>query len=65
MDDYLQWYSIELPRDKADRFKEYLREHDIQYEPSEAYNLIHFECEMNLKQLDDANTWVIEVLGCD
>lgn len=52
------WYSIDMTKEKAEKFKLYLRDHDIQFEPSECYNLIHFECFMTEKELDLANEWL-------
>lgn len=41
-----EWYSVELTNEYADLFKYYLRENKIYFEPSSAYNLVHFECLM-------------------
>lgn len=41
-----KWYNVELPIDKADCLKQYLKSHNIYFEPSSAGNLIHFECYM-------------------
>jgi len=38
------WCNVELVKEKAELFKDYLRHHNIYFEPSEAFNLIHFEC---------------------
>ena len=51
-------YSIELPRDKAELFKKYLRDQGIEFEPSEAQNLIHIECLMTLDEFYVAAAWV-------
>lgn len=53
-----KWYSVELSREKADEFNKYLKENDIKFEPSEAYNLIHFECFMNFHELYAANRYL-------
>lgn len=58
-----KWYSVELTKDKAELFKKYLHEHCIDFEPSEAHNFIHFECLMDLKELDAANEWLLEVIA--
>ena len=52
------WYSVELTRDKADIFKEYLRKNDIRFEPSACYNLIHFECCMTPDERKAANEFL-------
>lgn len=57
---HTQWYSVELPREKSEEFKEYLRKREISYEPSEAHNLIHFECKMTENDLRHANKWLKE-----
>lgn len=53
-----QWYSIELPREKADLFGKFLKNRKIKFEPSEAYNLIHFECYVTEAELGIANYWI-------
>lgn len=58
-----KWYSVELTREKADSFNEYLRENDIRFEPSEAYNLIHFECYMTFEELYAANRYLDELVN--
>lgn len=52
------WYSVELTRDKADVFKQYLKENNIKFEPSEAYNLIHIQCYMSLDEQFLANKYL-------
>ena len=49
------WCGAYLSKEGADLFKEYLRKHDILFEPSEAFNLIHFECLMTENELNMAN----------
>ena len=53
-----KWYSVELNREDADLFNRYLKESNIKFEPSEAYNLIHFECYMTFKELYLAKKWL-------
>ena len=50
--------SCELPRETAGKFKEFCRENGIHYEPSECYNLIHFECMMDEFEIDLANVFI-------
>lgn len=38
-----RWASVQLTKEDAGRFKEYCRDMHLQYETSEADNLIHFE----------------------
>lgn len=55
-----KWYSVELPKTDAKLFKAYLKGRGVQYEPSEAFNLIHFECLVNERELQDINKWLLE-----
>ena len=52
------WYSVELTKGNADTFKQYLYKNNIQFEPSECYNLIHFECAMTKEELEAANDFL-------
>lgn len=52
------WYSLELNKEKASIFKEYLRKHNILYEPSECFNLIHFQCFMTMDEVSAANEYL-------
>lgn len=47
------WYNIELKRDLADALTKYLKERNYLFEPSEAYNLIHFEIFMTEDQANE------------
>lgn len=53
-----KWYSVELDRKNADLFNRYLKDNGIKFEPSEAYNLIHFECYMTFEELYAANRYL-------
>lgn len=54
-----KWYSSEMRRCYADKFKEYLREQGLKYEPSEVDDdYIHFEVYMTLEELRAANIWI-------
>ena len=51
-----RYFSVELDKNSAKRFKEVLRDYRIKYESSECFNLIHFEVWCNDLQrylLDD------------
>jgi len=52
------WYGVELTKEKAEIFKEYLREKRIKFEPSECYNLIHIECYLSLDELHTTHNWM-------
>ena len=53
-----QWYSIELEKELAERFKEYCRDMRLTYETSEAGNLIHFEVCASEPEMLAANNWL-------
>ena len=52
------WYNVEVSREEAGLLKECLRSNGIYFEPSEAYNLIHFECLMNDDEVDIVNEFL-------
>ena len=56
------WYSVELTKGNADKFKQYLHKNDIRFEPSECYNLTHFECAMTKEEFEAANDFLQRVL---
>lgn len=37
------WKNVEVLKEKADKFKDFLRDNCIRFESSEAWNYIHFE----------------------
>lgn len=57
-----RWYSVELVKELADQFNVYLKEAGIKFEPSEAGNLIHFECYMSEDECSKANNWLRDIL---
>lgn len=53
------WYGVELTVEKAELFKQYLRDHNIQFEPSESYdNLVYLTCYMPKEELDKADEFL-------
>lgn len=52
--------STELSKENASLFKDYLREHHIYFEASEADNLIYFSCDMTMEEMEEANRWIDE-----
>lgn len=62
MENNKTWYSVELNADNAYRFMDYLRTKGINFEPSECYNLIHFECYMTNDERKDANDHLQNVI---
>lgn len=59
------WYNVELTKGTAEKLKEYLWEHDIQFEPSECYNLTHFECYMTEGECESMNEFLQKVIFSD
>ena len=57
------WYSVELTKQYADIFKDYLTKACIYYEPSEAGHLIHFECRMTKEQHEFANDFLRKTIN--
>lgn len=53
-----EFYSVELDKAKAERFKVYLRANGIYFEPSACYNLIHFEVKLNEAELKMVNEYL-------
>lgn len=58
-----KWYNVELTKEEATLFNNYLKENNIKFEPSEAFNLIHFECYMTFNELFAANRYLKELKG--
>ncbi len=55
------WYNVELEPEKADVFKDYLRKARIYFEPSEAGNLVHFECLMTKEECGFVNDYLAHI----
>lgn len=53
-----EWYSNELSKEGAELYKQYLRQHDIYFEPSACYDLVHFECLMTQEEARLANVFL-------
>ena len=53
-----EWRNVELPREEAKDFRLYLRSNNITYEPSEAFDMIHFQCYMTDEEALQANEWI-------
>lgn len=52
------WYSIALGKEEVEPFKQYLREQNIEFEPSEKYGYIHMECYMTSDEAEMANAFL-------
>ena len=55
-----KWLNTELTKDEAEMLKDFLDENDIEYEVSEAYNLIHFEINVNEYEKEAINGFIDE-----
>ena len=55
-----KWLSTELTKEEAEMLKDFLNENDIEYEASEAYNLIHFEINVNEYEKEAINGFIDE-----
>ena len=53
---------LNLKKDEAELFTNYLKEREIYFEPSENGSFIHFECIMTDEEMEEANTWLKECL---
>lgn len=54
------WLNTEVTTEEAEMLKDFLDENDIEYETSEAYDLIHFEINVNEYEKDAINCFIDE-----
>ena len=54
------WLNTEVTREEAEMLKDFLDENDIEYETSEAYDLIHFEINVNDYERNAINDFIDE-----
>lgn len=54
------WLNTEVTVEEAEMLKDFLNENDIEYETSEAYNLIHFEINVDEYEKDAINSFIDE-----
>lgn len=54
------WLNTEVTVEEAEILKDFLDENDIEYETSEAYDLIHFEINVNEYEKDAINCFIDE-----
>lgn len=55
--EHTKWYGWTLDKKSAEEFRGYLIEKGIQFEPSECYSGVHFECKMTECELYFATQW--------
>lgn len=51
-------YSIELPKDRADKLIEYLKEEGIYFEPSECFGVVYIMIRASYSEVDSINSWL-------
>lgn len=56
------WFHIDMTKENADIFTDYLREKEVNFEPSENYNLVHIVCFMNNEERRSANEFLHDVV---
>ena len=54
------WFNTEVTTEEAEMLKDFLDENDIEYETSEAYDLIHFEINVNDYERNAINDFIDE-----
>ena len=54
------WLNTEVTKEEAEMLKDFFEENDIEYETSEAYDLIHFEINVNEYEKDAINCFIDE-----
>lgn len=53
-----RFYNVELPQEQAEKLKVYLKQKGIYFEPSECFNLIHFEIKMDEAEAENVNKFL-------
>lgn len=56
------WFHIDMTKENADIFTDYLREKEVNFEPSENGDFVHFACYMTNKERRDANKFLHDVV---
>jgi hypothetical protein len=60
MKNFRTWLNTEVTVEEAAMLKDFLDENEIEYEASEAYNLIHFEINVNEYEKEAINGFIDE-----
>ena len=55
------FYNVELNKEEAEKLKAFLKISGIYFEPSECYNLIHFEIKADETELEKVNKFLAEL----
>lgn len=53
-----KYYNVELTPDKADKLKVFLKQNNFYFEPSQCYNLIHFEIKLDKIELEKVKNFL-------
>lgn len=53
-----KWHGFEMGKRDAEKFGGYLTDSNIYFEPSSAYDIVHFECKMSDEELHTAEQWI-------
>lgn len=53
-----QWWSCQVDKSTAEKYKQYFRENDIYFEPSEVYNLVHISFSATDEDLKKLDKWI-------
>lgn len=53
-----QQWSCQVDKRTAEKYKQYFRENDIYFEPSEAYDLVHIPFWVSEEELKAMDNWI-------
>ena len=57
MSDKKRW-SRQVDKPTAEKYKQYFRENDIYFEPSEAYDLVHISFMVSDEEMNALDKWI-------
>lgn len=53
-----QRWSCQVDKRTAEKYKQYFRENDIYFEPSEVYDLVHISFDVSEEELKALDDWI-------
>lgn len=53
-----QWWSCQVDKKTSEKYKQYFRENDIYFEPSEAYELVNISFKVSDEELKALDDWI-------
>ena len=53
-----RWMNVELEKETAERFGDFLKVNGYKYESSGCFNLVHFEVYVNDEEVKACNEWL-------